>query len=203
MLSDWRRKLVAVGLVAGVALGTVGVVAVGQTPKPVVTDKAKTDDKPAKGWNENDQYPTTVPDIDPKKAEDVEAYRKKLPEVVVLEGDPPAVKAAKRTLLARMAQIEFIGQRIAAGQFTGSSAYLTATSAVSSVTETAAAIWDKPDQLLPWYAWRLAEMKAAESFIKQRVDGGLELDPATHPQLVAERYAAEIALLKLREKAKK
>ena len=169
----------------------------------VVGSAQESKTKTAPGWNEKDDYPPLFPALDLKKGETLDAATSKLPAIVVLEADPPVVRAAKKMIVARLDQIDIIQQRMQVGQFTGASAHRVLADALADVTAAADLIWDKPEQLLPWYEWRVLAAKSAEGFIAPRVKEGLETDPSQLPQLVAERYKAEIALQKLKEKAKK
>lgn len=162
----------------------------------------KADPKPAKGWNDKDVYPSLFPELDPKKDEVMKAVTDKLPEVVVAESDSPTVKAAKRMLTALRKQYGLIGQRVGVGAFTGPT-FTGRAETLNAATAAAELNWDKPEQLLPWYEWRVLMLKQTEQYLTPRVKQKLETAPDVLPQFIAERYKAEIALQKLKEKAKK
>jgi hypothetical protein len=157
-------------------------------------EEPKAHAKPDKEWNDKDKFPTTCPEV---KAALIGAA--KLPEVVVFEADPPAVKAAKRQILARQKTAAILIERINIGAISDSNAFGQLADAIADVPEAAAAIWDKPDQLLPWYEWRVAVLKEVEKYVEQREKAGAEVLRHNYPTMVAERYKAEVALLKLRE----
>lgn len=179
-------------------VGVVGWVAAGYlvvSPGPrAEADEPTAHAKPDKEWNDKEKFPTTCPEV---KA--VAPGAAKLPEVVVYEADPPAVKAAKKQILARLRTVEIVKEHIRAGAIADSGMYGQLANAITDMADVAATIWDKPDQLLPWYELRVGVLKDKEKLLDEREKAGVEFFRNLYSATVAERYKAEVALLKLRE----
>jgi hypothetical protein len=191
---------------AATLAGVVGWVAAGYlfvSPGPRAdADEPKANAKPDREWNDKNKNPTTCPEVKPGK-ETPEDQLVRLPDVVVMEGDSLVVKAAKKQLAARLEQVKLIEAQIQSGAFLDTSPYSSKIEAITDMAEAAALAWDKPENVLPWREWQVRELKKLEDLISQRVQAGIEQRRDLYPKLVAERYKAEVALLKLREKAKK
>jgi hypothetical protein len=172
-----------------------------------------------KQWEKD--YPSLVPDVGTPKLKLSDEQRmerlKQLPNVEEVyphmagaikaarlqDKDTVVVKAAKHMLAARLEQCRLLEMRVRLGQFSGSATLVAYVTALGELAEAADLIWDEPKQRLPWYEFRVMVLKDWERAADLRVSGGLETEPEMVPRARAERYKAEIALLKLREKVKK
>lgn len=202
MLASAKRKLmatVAAGLVGMATISTVGVMAFAQQPK-VESSKPKGDDKPAEGWNDPNKHPTLFPELEPGKKFDLEDAVKKLPEIVIYESDPPEKRAAKKRLQAHLKQVQLITQRIKTGAYQGSMPLHQLCQASSNMVASAKLVWTEEITLQRYAEFRVLATKYLEGFVRQRVEGEVEQQIEFLPLIVAERYAAEIELLKLTKK---
>ncbi|MEO2089984.1 MAG: hypothetical protein ABGY75_10870, partial [Gemmataceae bacterium] len=183
-------------------VGEVGWVAVGYlfvTPGPrAEAGEPKANAKPDREWNDKNKNPTTCPEVKLGK-ETLEDQIARLPDVTVLEGDPPVAKAAKKQLAARLEQVKLIEAQIQAGAVADNSPFVLKVEAIADMADAAGGAWDKPENVLPWREWQVRELKKLEDLISQRVQAGIEQRRDLYPKLVAERYKAEVALMKLRE----
>jgi hypothetical protein len=188
----WRHLL-------AVAAVLVGGLAVGQDKRPSAAEQKEMQRKQAEAYLK--KYPTEVPDLLDLAEKSGEKVADLLAAAKVSDDDKPAVRAAKRALLAEIRRRELIQTRIVAGQFTGGASYIQLTDTSVGFYQAATLIWTDPEKLLPFAESMAAALLSAELFNVPRVEQGLE-EPQLGPQLQAARYKAEVTVLKLREEVK-
>lgn len=189
MMATAKQRLVgfiAAGLMGLAVVGGAGMMAVAQPPKPSPSTKDKKPTDPAK-----------EPGGDRKPAEKLDD----LPEVKAHADDPPEVKAAKEVLAAG---VEVFKLRQAMNAAARRSNALTSEEIMTLADMTAAAddAFPDPRDRLPWYEYRLAELKLTEDRVRAMIQAAAAPQSAAI-QLRLERAKAELALAKVQKKLKK
>jgi len=186
--------------VLAVAAVAVGGLAFGQEKRPTAAEEMEMQRKRVEAYLK--KYPSEVPELLDLAEKADERLRVLVASVKVSNDDTPAVRAAKRSLLAENERRKLVGTRILGGQFTGGAAYLQLTETAVQLYHSAALIWSEPEKLLPFAECMAAELFNAELFNAPRIEQGTE-EPQLGPQLQAARCKAEVVVLKLREQVKK
>jgi len=186
--------------VLAVAAVAVGGLAFGQEKKPTAAEEKEIQRKRVEAYLK--KYPTEVPELLDLAEKVDETLTALVASVKVSDDDTPAVRAAKRSLLAEYERRKLVRTRILGGQFTGGAAYLQLTDAEVQIYHSAALIWSEPEKLLPFAECMAGARLNAELFVVPQVESGIA-EPQLAPQLQAARCKAEVVVLKLREQVKK
>jgi hypothetical protein len=188
------RCLLVVLFAAGSAVGQE------KKPDPEEVKRAEVRKKEAEAYLK--KYPSEVPELFALSEKSDKTLTDLVAAVKVSDEDSPAVRAAKRALLAENEAGKMNRNIIQSRQFSGSAQYLQLTATTVGIYNAATLIWTDPEKLLPFAECMAAELLKAELFFAPRLAQGVE-EPQLGPQLRAARLRSEVTVLQLREQVKK